>query len=169
MLAAMSNSLYDQDFFAWADEQARLLRDRRFADADMAHIAEEIESMGRAEKRELVSRLTVQRDDLADHLADNPSLKPKLDELLVSGFRKAALTAAGETGLDRVVFPEVCAWSLEQIMNPAFWPDGAHPKGATPSVSHHVSPGHSARCDAKRRRTHRVWCRYNAAGRAGRD
>ena len=56
----MSNStLYDQDFYAWANEQAKLLRTGKLSEADIEHIAEEIESMGRTEKRELVSRLAV--------------------------------------------------------------------------------------------------------------
>ena len=55
----MSNSLYDQDFYAWANEQAALLRAGRLSEADIENIAEEIESMGRSEKRELVSRLNV--------------------------------------------------------------------------------------------------------------
>ncbi|MDB5403269.1 MAG: hypothetical protein JWQ55_5287 [Rhodopila sp.] len=56
----MSNQhLYDHDFYAWANEQAALLRDGRFSEADMAHIAEEIESLGKTEKRELVNRLSV--------------------------------------------------------------------------------------------------------------
>ena len=97
----MRNSLlYEQDFYAWANEQAALLRSGRVSDADLEHIAEEIESMGRSEKRELISRLKLllahllkwqfqptlrgnswrltieeQRRDVAEHLADNPSLK----------------------------------------------------------------------------------------------
>jgi hypothetical protein len=56
----MSNAtLYDQDFHAWANEQAALLRAGRLSEAGIAHIAEEIESMGRSEKRELVNRLAV--------------------------------------------------------------------------------------------------------------
>ncbi|MCT6678023.1 DUF29 domain-containing protein, partial [Staphylococcus aureus] len=56
----MSNStLYEQDFYAWANEQAGLLRAGKLAQADIEHIAEEIESMGKTEKRELVSRLAV--------------------------------------------------------------------------------------------------------------
>jgi hypothetical protein len=54
-----SATRYGQDFFAWANEQAGLLRAGRLAEADIAHIADEIESMGKSEKRELVSRLTV--------------------------------------------------------------------------------------------------------------
>ena len=49
----------DEDFYAWSLEQAALLRERRLAEADLDLIAEEIESMGKTEKRELVSRLTV--------------------------------------------------------------------------------------------------------------
>lgn len=56
----MSNAdTYSRDFCAWATEQAALLRAGRLADADIENIAEEIESMGRSEKRELVNRLTV--------------------------------------------------------------------------------------------------------------
>ena len=52
-------SLHDSDFYAWTLEQAALLRARRVGEADLEAIAEEIESMGKTEKRELVSRLTV--------------------------------------------------------------------------------------------------------------
>ena len=55
----MRSPLYDSDFYAWSREQAELLRSGRLAQADIEHIAEEIDSMGRTEKRELVSRLTV--------------------------------------------------------------------------------------------------------------
>ena len=93
-------SLHDNDFYAWSLEQAALLRAGRVGEADLATIAEEIESMGKTEKRELVSRLTVlllhllkwerqpagrsnswrlsianARDEITDLLDDNPSLK----------------------------------------------------------------------------------------------
>ena len=101
--SAMKNDAYDTDFYAWANEQAALLRSGRLAEADIANIAEEIETMGRAEKRELVSRLTIllvhllkwrfqpnlrgrswrltikeQRKEVLNHLADNPSLRQRL-------------------------------------------------------------------------------------------
>jgi hypothetical protein len=144
----MSNSLYDRDFYAWANEQAALLRAGRLAEADLENIAEEIESMGRSEKRELNSRLRVllmhllkwrhqpmlrskswsntiaaQRDDIVDHLADNPSLKDKLPEVLTSAYRKAILDAAAETGIDSSTFPSTCPWTYDQIMDAAFWPE----------------------------------------------
>jgi type II secretory pathway component PulM len=51
--------LYDEDFAIWTSETARLLRERRFDEVDIEHVAEEIEDMGKRDKRELYSRLTV--------------------------------------------------------------------------------------------------------------
>ncbi|OIQ69253.1 hypothetical protein GALL_491500 [mine drainage metagenome] len=107
--------------------------------------------MGKSEKRELVSRLTVllahmlkwrfqpvlrgkswnltieeQRNQLADHLADNPSLKSSFGEAVVSAYRNAILRAARETGLERTEFPVVCPWSFEQISDPNFYPEATH-------------------------------------------
>lgn len=53
------SDLYDQDFYAWANEQETLLRAGKLSAADIDHIAEETESIGKTEKRELISRLTV--------------------------------------------------------------------------------------------------------------
>ena len=146
----MSTALYDRDFFAWANEQAALLRARRLSEADIDHIAEEIESLGRTEKRELVSRLEVllmrllkwqfqpdrrgrswmntirvQRNHIKTHLADNPSLRPQLAAAIQAAYENARIEAAAETDLDEAGFPEACVWSSEQIMDPAFWPDQA--------------------------------------------
>lgn len=145
----MSNStLYEQDFYAWANEQAGLLRAGKLSEADIAHIAEEIESMGKTEKRELVSRLTVlllhllkwqfqparrgkswknsvevQRISLRSHMRDNPSLKSSLDDAIIEAYRVAQLEAENETGIDKDSFPSVCPWSFEQMMAEDFWPD----------------------------------------------
>ena len=53
----MNNALYEEDFYAWANEQARLLRAGNLAQADIAHIAEEIESVGRSERHAVESLL----------------------------------------------------------------------------------------------------------------
>ena len=141
-------SLYETDFHAWANEQATLLRAGRLEQADIANIAEEIESMGRAEKRELVSRLAVllmhllkwryqsthrntswrltiegQRFEILDHLADNPSLRSKLAEVLTSAYRRARIEAAKETGLAIATFPPICPWRYDEIMDEGFWPE----------------------------------------------
>lgn len=145
----MSNSpLYDQDFYAWANEQAALLRSGRLSEADIEHVAEEIETMGKTEKRELISRLKVllmhllkwqfqpggrstswrltiaeQRREVVEHLADNPSLKAKLPEAVENAYGGAILAAARETNLALDMFPHVCPWSFEQMIDGNFWPD----------------------------------------------
>ena len=48
----MKASLYESDFYAWSNHQAALLRAGKLNEADIDNIAEEIESMGKAEKRE---------------------------------------------------------------------------------------------------------------------
>jgi hypothetical protein len=107
----VSNSFFDEDFFAWAIKQARLLRAGKLSGADIEPIAEKIESMGKAEERELLSRLSVllahllkwqfrpgrrrsswqvtirnQRRALTGCLAGNPSLKSKIPEALSDAY-----------------------------------------------------------------------------------
>ncbi len=50
---------YDADIVAWANEQAWLVRNRKFELLDIQHIAEEIEDVGKSEQRELASRMAV--------------------------------------------------------------------------------------------------------------
>ena len=50
---------YEKDFYAWTQEQANLIRQGKFNEIDTLHIIDEIESMGRSEKRALKSRLAV--------------------------------------------------------------------------------------------------------------
>jgi len=141
-------SAYERDFYAWANEQAALLRAGRLNEADTAHIAEEIESMGKAEQRELVSRLTVlllhllkwrvqpgmrgssrqatikvERRDLSRLLRDNPSLKSKLGEAMGDAYGDAIILAASETGLSEGGLPSSCPWSFEQAMDTDYWPE----------------------------------------------
>ncbi|HEY3621839.1 MAG TPA: DUF29 domain-containing protein [Roseiarcus sp.] len=141
-------SLHDTDFYAWSLEQAALLRAGRVGEADLEAIAEEIESMGKTEKRELVSRLTVllldllkwrhqpshrgkswrltianARYEITDHLEDNPSLKAVLDTAMEQAYRSARLKAAIETEFDEDDFPARCPWSFAEAMDEGFWPE----------------------------------------------
>ncbi|MBF0333084.1 MAG: DUF29 domain-containing protein, partial [Alphaproteobacteria bacterium] len=109
---------------------------------------EEIESMGRTEKRELISRLKVlllhllkwrfqpvgrsvswqltikeQRREVARHLADNPSLKARLSETMADAYGDAIIATARETSMPEEVFPTECPWAFEQIMDGEFWPE----------------------------------------------
>jgi hypothetical protein len=52
-------ALYDLDFFEWTARNAELLRQGCIHEADLEHLAEEIEDLGKRDKREVFSRLTV--------------------------------------------------------------------------------------------------------------
>jgi hypothetical protein len=141
-------SLYDQDFYAWANEQAALLRAGKLSAADIENIAEEIESMGRGEKRELVNRLSVllahllkwrfqpesrghswtysireQRLRLVRHLKDNPSLLAKTAEATADAYETAVLAAAEGTDLPEKTFPPTSPFSFDEALDANFWPD----------------------------------------------
>jgi hypothetical protein len=71
--------LYERDFYAWTQEQAALLRSGQLERLDRVHLAEEIEALGRQERRELVNRLGI----LLGHLLKwqfQPHLRVKAGE-----------------------------------------------------------------------------------------
>lgn len=139
---------YERDFYGWTQEQAALLKSGRLNELDIANLIEEVETMGRSEKRALESRLTVlllhllkwqyqpvrrgrswqltiktQRLEFLKVLRDNPGLKPSLDQCLADAYQMAALRASDETALDESVFPETCPWILADVIRQDFFPD----------------------------------------------
>ena len=57
-----------------------------------------------------------QRREVADVIADNPSLRAHLGELIADAYSKALLAAQRETDLPEQAFPPQCPWSFEQAM-----------------------------------------------------
>jgi hypothetical protein len=141
------NTDYESDVIAWANEQAALLRSGNLAALDIEHIAEEIEDVGKSERRELASRMAVllahllkwqfqpnrrgsswqrtikeQRRAVAAHIKETPSLRVSLNDAnWFDGVWADAVTRAiDETGLDS--FPEDCPWTVEQILSRDFYP-----------------------------------------------
>jgi hypothetical protein len=139
---------YETDVIAWANEQAALLRAGKLSDIDIAHIAEEIEDVGKSEQRELASRMAVllahlvkwqfqpsrrgtswqrtikeQRRAIAAHIRETPSLKVSLvnPNWLEGVWADAVAKAIDETGIE--LFPEDCPWSVEHILSADFYPD----------------------------------------------
>lgn len=142
----MKSTPYETDFYAWTQEQAALLRAGQLSAIDLEHLAEEIEDMGKSEKRTLESRLEVllmhllkwqfqpalrsrsweltikdQRRRLERHLKENPSLRGRLEEVLADVYPSAAIHAERETGLE--VFPEACPYTVEHLFDTAFFPE----------------------------------------------
>ena len=139
---------YDKDVYGWAIHTAQLLKDGKMDEVDLENIIEEVETLGRNEKHELLNRLSV----LISHLLkwqykptmrghtlkysiiearkkseiqyrDNPSLKDELDEVLMDAYDLAIILAARDTGLYDNVFPKECPYTFEEIMNDAFYPE----------------------------------------------
>lgn len=149
-MAGTKSSLYDEDFLRWTEENAALLRSGNVGEADLGHIAEELEDMGKSERREMESRvrtvlmhllklefsrarparslrsweatLRTQRIDLAALLKDNPSLAAKVDEAIPRVYEDAVELAAGETGLPVAAFPASSPYSAEQVRSREFLP-----------------------------------------------
>jgi len=141
---------YEDDFYAWTIEQARLLRAGELSAVDAANIAEEIESMGRSDRRELQSRLAVltmhllkwrfqpaarsrgwsatideQRLQIENVFAESPSLRPLAGGLLPQAYKIARTRAIGETGFADDAFSPTCPFTLDEILSESFLPDTA--------------------------------------------
>ena len=141
---------YDEDVVAWANQQAAYLRNGRFDRLDIAHLAEEIEDVGKSEQRELANRMALllahllkwalqpgrrgaswqitirnQRRGVARRLRETPSLKPNLDDAdwWAGVWDDATAQAASEAGL--ADFSDTCPWSPEEVLSEDWLPDGA--------------------------------------------
>jgi hypothetical protein len=148
------HELYDKDFYAWALENAHLLRQGDLEDTaklDRLNIAVELEQIAMREKRLLVTRLSdlilslirwqvqglmrsgsfrlnieIQREDVLEVLTDNPSLMERRDEILRHSYRRAYLAAMAITGFAADHFSESCPYAFAQIMDEDFFPEN-HP------------------------------------------
>ena len=143
-----ANDLYEADFYTWTQEQARLLRERRWADLDLENLIDEVASVGSSEKREIRNRLVrllahllkwkyqpayrgtswrstirEQRQQLAEIVEASPSLAGYLKQQAVERYLGATLRAAEETGIAIGVFPNECPFTPEQVLDPEFFPE----------------------------------------------
>jgi hypothetical protein len=140
-IKARTGKLYETDFFLWTKEQAAALRAGRLDALDRDNLAEEVESLGRKDRRELESRLTVlvmhllkwryqpdqrsgswdstirtQRREIQKLLHDSPSLRPAVAEALEDGYDTARRNASAEAHFALDALPATCPFELEQIL-----------------------------------------------------
>jgi len=138
---------YEEDFYGWAIANASLLKKGSFNEADMNHIIEELESMGRSEKRELVNRLAVlishllkwklqpglrgnswkytikeQRIRICDLLEDSPSLNHEIEAKLNHAYEQAILITVRDTGIEENNLPNQCPFTFTQCLDSQFFP-----------------------------------------------
>ncbi len=148
-----ANLGYEMDLVAWAETNAALLRQGRLSEIDGLHIAEELEDVGKSERRSLAShlrnlllhlikwryqkglrgvswRLSIQnaRQQIQDILVDSPSLRARLSASLENEYQRALVLAAIETGLPKSTFPADCPFSAEQILDYDWWPEASGPE-----------------------------------------
>jgi len=140
--------LYDEDFFAWTIHNATLLKQGKLAEIDIHNIAEELESMGKRDKRQLINRLVIllahllkwenqpdkrsngwrgtikeQRRRILRLLADSPSLKSEIDNQLDKTYESAVTISADETLMDESDFPKHCPYTVIEILDNDFYPN----------------------------------------------
>jgi hypothetical protein len=147
-MVSKSHQQYEQDFYAWAIHSAQLIRAGKFSEIDIEHLAEEIESIGKSEKRELINRFAAliahllkwqfqpgrcsnsrkytikeQRLQLIELLEESPSLKHDLALKVKSIYEHARTIALRDTGLDENNLPAICPFSISQILDLEFLPN----------------------------------------------
>ena len=140
--------LYKQDFYAWVVEQAAALRSGQTQRLDVENLAGEIEDMGRSQRRAVKSALTIilihllkyryqaerrtnswratireHRRRVRDELADSPSLRPYIEQILDGCYQDAREAAADESGLPIATFPTACPFLLDQALDRNFLPE----------------------------------------------
>jgi hypothetical protein len=145
---AQAAPLYETDFYRWSQEQGQALRGQRATEVDWENVAEEIESLGRSDKRSLESNLNVvllhllkwqyqpeQRkpgwqSSIIEHRSrirkltnESPSLRSYPAEVLEEEYSLARMKAAGETGIPDKHFPAACPFTIQQVLDLGFYPD----------------------------------------------
>jgi hypothetical protein len=135
-----TQSEYDKDFSKWADKQANLIKKGKFSELDIDNLVEEIEDLSKRERDKLISHLekllmhklkVKYQPDMHttswDHsikihqhkaeltLFENPSLKPKLKNIIKEAYFSARLEASNQTRLPANSFPDDCEWNLREI------------------------------------------------------
>lgn len=125
-----TDNLYDRDYYLWLQHTAKLISEGKFHELDTANLIEEIEDMGRSEKKAVKSNLIVvllhllkykyqpekrsnswkasireHRRRLRDDFCLSPSLKPYFEEVFDECYQDAREQAADETGLPLATFP----------------------------------------------------------------
>lgn len=143
------HDLYEKDAFKWYFENAKLLRERKFDLIDIDNLVEEVESMGRSERKVLDSYFIVlflhllklkyqpnyadgirswklsvkeQRKRIKRHLKENPSLKGYFTVITKNAYEDARLEAARETGMDEEIFPKKNPFTIEEALKEDWYP-----------------------------------------------
>lgn len=144
-----TDTLYETDFHLWLETTVELLRSRELERIEIDRLVEELEDMGNSQKDALESNLRILllhllkwkfqpgkrsnswRSSIVEHsvrinkaFKKSPSLVRYFEGVFEETYRDARLLAAVETGLEETVFPAVCPFAREDVLNPRYLPDG---------------------------------------------
>ena len=142
--------LYEQDLFAWTQQQVNLLTHQRWHELDVENLIDELEGMARRDRREMINRLIIliahllkwefqpdhqsgswrgsiqeQRLQLNGLLEDSPSLHQQFIESLEKAYPQAVKLASKETEMPTTKFPNECPYELAQLLDEDFLPSTA--------------------------------------------
>ena len=145
------STLYDTDFYTWTQEQAALLRAGAVQELDLTNLAEEIDSLGKRDRRALASHLhtlllhllkwqyqpsgramghswrssiRTARIESAAIVEDSSVLGQLVPGMIVYWYPHVRQQAADETGLPLSTFPATCPWQVAQVLDHNFYPRG---------------------------------------------
>lgn len=138
------------DFNLWIEQTAQLLRSHRWNEIDLEHLIEEVEGLGKSERRAIASQLTrlllhllkwqyqpkrrsdSWLDSITDSrtqielaIIDSPSLKSYPREQLEESYQRARRQAAKQTEMLISTFPEECPYSLELVLDEDWLPEAS--------------------------------------------
>ena len=134
--------IYEQDYCLWLEKVVQVLRDGNLSELDLPHLIEELESMGKSEKRAVYSNLKIlllhllkyryqpekrsnswrysieeHRQRIQEAFADSPSLKVYFSEQFERCYQDAKRLAAKETGLSPTAFPAEAPFTQADTLN----------------------------------------------------
>jgi Domain of unknown function DUF29 len=138
---------YEFDYYGWTIEQTKLLQEGKLSELDKINLIEELSEMGRSTEREFASRLEQlmlhllkwqyqshlqskswflsikeQRQRIIRLIEKNPSLKPKILDLIGQSYEMATLMVERETGIEQKSLPHTCPYNWEELINSEFLP-----------------------------------------------
>jgi hypothetical protein len=143
----MTKDLYDQDYYLWVMRTIELLNQKKFSELDLTNLVEEIEDMGKSEKKSITSNLRIllmhllkykyqsdkqtnswlftiveHRKRLQEAFKVSPSLRCYYEEVFLDCYQDARELASAETGLSMQIFSEVCPFTPEEALNSSYLP-----------------------------------------------
>lgn len=141
-------TLYETDYLQWIEMTVKNLRSQKYENVDWENLIEEIEDMGRSERRSLETNLIVvllhllewqyqpeyrsgswessiieHRRRIKKSLQESPSLNPYLESIFTEAYTEAVKQAKAETGLPLETFPVRCLYELTEVVNDEFLPE----------------------------------------------